>query len=94
MLRASVVTRAPAGSRRPRGSAAPQRRLVEEEPVLGLSVFSEAFAVIGGHHNQRSAADAKPIEAGQQPPEHCVCVRHLSVVGVSAEPRGLGRRRV
>ena len=57
-----------------------KRALIDEESVRALTVFIEAFTVIGGKHDQRLVQKVTSFEERQKISEHSIDVCQLRIV--------------
>src|ERR1700674_1876741 len=57
-----------------------QRRIVEKESVLLLSVFSQRLPVIAGHHHQDSVVQSGIFQPFNEPAELLVSIGNLTVI--------------
>jgi hypothetical protein len=76
-------------ARQPQDPRHLQRFTVQQDPVLGLAVIAEPFAVVGHDRDDGAVEPATRLDPIEQPPDEFVGIRNLAIVGVAG---AIGRR--
>ena len=71
-----------------------RRRLIQQQPVVVLSMVTETLAVIACKDDQRVRIEAGGFQVGMEADQLGVGVGHLTEIGVVGILPGKGRRRV